>query len=66
MANAIAVCQLPTLVISHNKTLAAQLYQEFRDFQTMPYLILFPITITINRNHIYRNQIRISKKSTNQ
>ncbi len=32
MANAIAVCQLPTLVISHNKTLAAQLYQEFRDF----------------------------------
>ncbi|PIR61659.1 MAG: excinuclease ABC subunit B [Candidatus Pacebacteria bacterium CG_4_10_14_0_8_um_filter_43_12] len=24
--------QLPTLVIAHNKTLAAQLYQEFRDF----------------------------------
>lgn len=32
MANVIAQTQLPTLVIAHNKTLAAQLYQEFRDF----------------------------------
>ena len=32
MANVIANLQKPTLVISHNKTLAAQLYQEFRDF----------------------------------
>jgi len=32
MANAIANINRPTLVISHNKTLAAQLYQEFRDF----------------------------------
>ncbi|MFZ5366376.1 MAG: excinuclease ABC subunit UvrB [Patescibacteria group bacterium] len=32
MANVIAKLQRPTLVISHNKTLAAQLYQEFRDF----------------------------------
>ncbi|MBI2028583.1 MAG: excinuclease ABC subunit UvrB [Candidatus Levybacteria bacterium] len=32
MANVIASIQKPTLVISHNKTLAAQLYQEFRDF----------------------------------
>lgn len=32
MANIIALVQKPTLVISHNKTLAAQLYQEFRDF----------------------------------
>lgn len=32
MANVIAKVQRPTLVISHNKTLAAQLYQEFRDF----------------------------------
>ena len=32
MANVIAACNRPTLVISHNKTLAAQLYQEFRDF----------------------------------
>ena len=32
MANVIENVQKPTLVISHNKTLAAQLYQEFRDF----------------------------------
>lgn len=32
IAHAIAALQRPTLVISHNKTLAAQLYQEFRDF----------------------------------
>ena len=32
MAHTIARLGLPTLVISHNKTLAAQLYGEFRDF----------------------------------
>ncbi len=32
IANVIAKIQKPTLVIAHNKTLAAQLYQEFRDF----------------------------------
>lgn len=31
-ANVIANVNKPTLVISHNKTLAAQLYQEFRDY----------------------------------
>lgn len=32
MANVIARVDKPTLVISHNKTLAAQLYTEFREF----------------------------------
>jgi excinuclease ABC subunit B len=32
MANVIQQIQKPTLIISHNKTLAGQLYQEFRDF----------------------------------
>jgi len=32
MANVIARVGRPTLVLSHNKTLAAQLYAEFRDF----------------------------------
>lgn len=32
IANVIANIKRPTLVISHNKTLAAQLYQEFREF----------------------------------
>jgi excinuclease ABC subunit B len=31
MANVIAQANLPALVISHNKTLAAQLYEEFKD-----------------------------------
>ncbi|HMP89201.1 MAG TPA: excinuclease ABC subunit UvrB [Kiritimatiellia bacterium] len=32
MAHVIARCRRPTLVISHNKTLAAQLYAEFKSF----------------------------------
>lgn len=32
MANVIAAIQKPTLVVVHNKTLAAQLYQEFKSF----------------------------------
>ncbi|NCS97352.1 MAG: excinuclease ABC subunit UvrB [Candidatus Pacebacteria bacterium] len=32
MANVIERVQKPTLILAHNKTLAAQLYQEFRDF----------------------------------
>lgn len=32
LANVIQKLQMPTLIISHNKTLAGQLYQEFRDF----------------------------------
>ncbi|QDT33064.1 excinuclease ABC subunit UvrB [Thalassoglobus polymorphus] len=32
MANVIAQAQKPTLILAHNKTLAAQLYGEFREF----------------------------------
>src|SRR3989338_5423334 len=32
MANVVADYQKPTLVIAHNKTLAAQLAQEYKDF----------------------------------
>jgi len=32
MANMIERLQKPTLILSHNKTLAAQLYEEFKDF----------------------------------
>src|SRR3569833_155498 len=31
MANVIAQCDRPTLILSHNKTLAAQLYSEFKN-----------------------------------
>jgi excinuclease ABC subunit B len=32
MANLIQIAQRPSLVLAHNKTLAAQLYQEFKEF----------------------------------
>ena len=32
MANVIQNTQKPTLILSHNKTLAAQLYNEFKNF----------------------------------
>jgi len=32
VANIIQQLQLPTLVMTHNKTLAAQLYAEYKDF----------------------------------
>ena len=32
MANVIAQMNKPTLIIAHNKTLAAQLYSEFKEF----------------------------------
>ena len=32
MANVIAKLNKPTLIISHNKTLAGQLYSEFKEF----------------------------------
>jgi len=32
MANVISKLQRPTLILSHNKTLAAQLYEEFKEF----------------------------------
>ena len=32
IANVIQAVQRPTMVLAHNKTLAAQLYAEFRDF----------------------------------
>lgn len=32
MANIIAKLNMPTLIMTHNKTLAAQLYSEFKDF----------------------------------
>ena len=43
MANVIAETQRPTLILSHNKTLAAQLYAEMRSF--------FPVSYTHLRAH---------------
>ena len=47
MANVIQAAQRPTLVISHNKTLANQLYREFQEFfplntvETLPQRLRF-------------------------
>ena len=63
MANIIAQTNRPTLVIAHNKTLAAQLCNEFREFFPIIELnILFHIMIIINQKHILFQQILLSKK----
>ena len=54
MANVIEQVGKPTLILSHNKTLAAQLYSEFKGFfpnNSVQYLS--PTTITISRRPIY-------------
>ena len=44
MANVIEKLQRPALILSHNKTLAAQLYGEFKSF--FPWSISSPTTTT--------------------
>lgn len=44
MANIIEKVQKPTLILAHNKTLAAQLYSEFKEF--------FPNNAEIGRAHV--------------
>ena len=62
MANVIASVNKPTLVLAHNKTLAGQLYGEFKEFfpnNAVEYLV---IMIIINQKHTYHKQIHILKK----
>ena len=48
LANVIAKVNLPTLVISHNKTLAAQLYSEFKMF--FPHsMVKFSLVLYLSR-----------------
>ena len=55
MANVIEKVQKPTLVISHNKTLAAQLMRNLRSFfQTMQLNILSVIMIIISLRHMFQ------------
>ena len=63
MANIIAETNKPTLVLAHNKTLAGQLYSEFKElFPNNHVEYLFHIMITTYQNHIFRKVIHISKK----
>ena len=58
IANIIEKVSKPTLIMAHNKTLAAQLYEEFKEiFLIMKFTILLVITITINLKHIFPHLI---------
>ena len=62
IANVIQEIQKPTLIIAHNKTLAAQLYNEFKElFPNNAVEYLFHITIIINLKPTFHAQILISK-----
>lgn len=63
ISNVIKEVNKPTLVIAHNKTLAGQLYSEFKDFfQTMRLSILSAIMTTISLRRMYLLQILLLKK----
>lgn len=63
MANIINKVQKPTLVLAHNKTLAGQLYSEFKEFFQKTMLnILFLTMIIINPKAIFQLLIHILKK----
>lgn len=63
MANLIEALQKPTLIIAHNKTLAAQLFTEFKDlFLKIGLSISFHIMTIINLNPIYQRQILTLKR----
>ena len=56
MANIIEKTQKPTLVLAHNKTLAGQLYSEFKEFFPENHVEYFmSYYIKPSRNLIFRN-----------
>ena len=64
MAKVVAALNRPTLVMVHNKTLAAQLYQEFRRFfphNAVEYFVS-ATTTTTSRKPTSRPPIRISRR----
>ena len=63
MAKVIEETQRPAIIMAHNKTLAAQLYGEFRDFfQIILLSILFLIMIIISQRLMSQHLIHISQK----
>lgn len=64
VANVISQLNRPTLVLSHNKTLAAQLYGEFKNFsRKMRSNTSFPTTTIISPKPTYLRRIPISKRT---
>ena len=65
VANVISKLNRPTLVLSHNKTLAAQLYGEFKNFfRRMPSSTSSPTTTTTSRRPTFPRRIPILKKTS--
>ena len=63
MSNVIKEVGKPTLIIAHNKTLAGQLYSEFKNFsQKIELNISLVITTTINLKHTCLQQIPLLKR----
>ena len=63
MAKVIEAANRQTLVMAHNKTLAAQLYHEFKNFFSAQRRGIFcPITTTISPKRMFLPPISISKK----
>ena len=63
MANVIAQLNKPTLILAHNKTLAAQLYGEMKEFSLRTqWNTLSPIMTTISRRLMSRLQTPILPK----
>ena len=63
MANVVKELQMPALVVSHNKTLAAQLYGEFKGyFPTMRSSISSATTTTISPKPTSRVRTRTSRR----
>jgi len=62
MANVVQQLDRPTLVISHNKTLAAQLFSEFKQFFP-PSSISSATTITTSLKRTFRRPTPTSRKT---
>ncbi len=64
ISNLIKEVNKPTLIIAHNKTLAGQLYGEFKDFfQIMRSSTLSVTMITINQKRMFLPVIHTLKKT---
>ena len=63
VANVIENVQRPTIILVHNKTLAAQLYGEFKEFfPEMLSNISYHILITINLRLMSHHRIRLLRR----
>lgn len=63
IANVIAQTNKPTLVLAHNKTLAGQLYAEFKELFPNNHVAFLLVFMTIiNQKHMFHQVTHISKK----